>query len=466
LASCDAVSERFAKQLFIRTIDDSTDINTKYGTIQLIAFDEENNPVTEGVSWWIIDSTKSSGLASISNTGLLSAYIDGKVSVYCSKNGYTKSDPITINISNQLTVYSAGYYFSNEVGKWIPCYWINKTKYDLPTPDYANLGGKANSIFIYNDSIYISGEWIAASGNEFINPCYWIDGVYHELPSSDGTFPSENIGTCRGFTKGIYVYNNSVYILGVLYVPDPAYWEYNIIAGYWKDEQFVSLTFPPDKIESGKLTPLYKKVGSIYIDEKNIIIGGYYCIFESPKGYISYPSCWKNGIRTEYTINDERHTPTTFDVSDTYFLFATTQTGSSTTEPLPHTGASYYLNGQETVLNFPDVSNIDYLLDFASQSIKYFDGNVYNTGQFRWGYPYGCVWINENIFILPHGSQYSGSRGNSIYPNREAIYIGGYACQYYYGTPAAALWVNDTFVNLEINPNTQTESMILSIMTD
>jgi hypothetical protein len=137
------------------------------------------------------------------------------------------------NGASGIVIDNKDIYISGYCGSSNTCYWKNDVKYDLPngyfsddisvfnnkvytvgsyipTPGYSGScywenqdqvilsGAWANSIFIYNNKIYISGY-----KSDDYKTCYWVDGLRTDLNSGYGN---------SGF--GIFVLDNIVYIAG------------------------------------------------------------------------------------------------------------------------------------------------------------------------------------------------------------------------------------------------------------
>lgn len=101
-------------------------------------------------------------------------------------------------------VYMSGAYVDSGNDK--PCYWDGGTKVNLDVP--AADEGIATSIYVYGDDIYVSGYY-DNSGNE--TACYWKNGVKVDLS--------------EGQANSIFIYEGSVYVAGSDDVGKAAYWK-------------------------------------------------------------------------------------------------------------------------------------------------------------------------------------------------------------------------------------------------
>jgi hypothetical protein len=147
-------------------------------------------------------------------------------------------------------VYVSGWYSRGFPGiGYVPCYWVDGTRVDLPIPPISYSSGIAMGISIYDGKVYVSGQLFtggggtsggtsanrSSSGEEaFNNYCYWVDGTRVDLslpPGSEMTDPLP--GT------NITVQGGDVYMTGWYYDKDDI-----DIYCYWKNGNRIDLSKP------------------------------------------------------------------------------------------------------------------------------------------------------------------------------------------------------------------------------
>ncbi|MCP4132409.1 MAG: hypothetical protein GY754_15665 [bacterium] len=203
---------------------------------------------------------------------------------------------------NEDDIYIAGNYNLNA------CYWKNGSRIDLSNPEaenstnrkssYAQPKSSANSIFVDNGDIYITGYiygsdgykacyWknntlsimstgycghsivvsnndIYISGDGFSDACYWENGSFNNLP---GAYSATSI----------FLLNDDIYISG--------FGDSNV-ACYWKNGVITHLT----DISSTSMAV----ADSIYAVNNDIYVSGSYY-----NGYMHVACLWKNGVKTD-----------------------------------------------------------------------------------------------------------------------------------------------------------------------
>ena len=157
------------------------------------------------------------------------SYWDNDTLVTLPSKGYTLSIYAS---GGQL--YSVGY--ETAVEKTSAVYYIGNQKQTLDLPSNS-LSSEATGVYVYGSDVYISGRYDTASSTDptiatgWI-PCYWKNGVRVDMPvpSTDGDY---------AYTSGIFVKNNDVFVAGGY---DSAT-SRKQIACYWKNGTKTDLTF-------------------------------------------------------------------------------------------------------------------------------------------------------------------------------------------------------------------------------
>lgn len=103
--------------------------------------------------------------------------------------------------------YTAGFY--SDGSKYIPCYWVDKYKVDLPIN---GTDGYAFSIKVSDDKVYTAGYYYDESKSI---PCYWLGTNRYDLPG-DGTHQAYAYSIAL---SGNMVYTAGYYMEGSKYVP-------------------------------------------------------------------------------------------------------------------------------------------------------------------------------------------------------------------------------------------------------
>lgn len=108
------------------------------------------------------------------------------------------SDARSIFVSAKK-VYTAGFY--RDGSKMVSCYWVGKTRIDLPDGGAKNAW--ANSIYVSDGKVYVAGAYMKES--KWV-ACYWMGKNRTDLPVDEGT--------AEAFATSIYVRDGNVYTAG------------------------------------------------------------------------------------------------------------------------------------------------------------------------------------------------------------------------------------------------------------
>jgi hypothetical protein len=191
----------------------------------------------------------------------------------------------SIYISNN-TIYIAGYHDgSPDTGT--PCYWTipslgtgNPTRTDLPTITLNSkpAAGKATSIYVSGGTVYTVGYYYSGMGPALYFPCYWVGTNRNDLDLAEGR------------ANSIYVSGNSIYIAGYClaacsngYTKGACYWT---IAGDGSSKPSRTIVWDEDCSEIAEALSIYVSSGAVYT-------AGYYT-----NGPISLPCYWTNTNKT------------------------------------------------------------------------------------------------------------------------------------------------------------------------
>jgi hypothetical protein len=102
------------------------------------------------------------------------------------ESGYSVGPVLSILISGTDVYMLANLVADNNGFQYSPAYWKNGVEHDLPL-NWGATSGYANSIFIYNNDVYVAGITNSDPPQD-INPkvVYWVNGVEHLVDSSPG----------------------------------------------------------------------------------------------------------------------------------------------------------------------------------------------------------------------------------------------------------------------------------------
>jgi hypothetical protein len=202
-----------------------------------------------------------------SNNSVASYWKNGKWVGLTSNSKYDSCINSIFVLNNDI--YACGYMMGK--GIEIPVYWKNGECAELPVLSDKKYG-ITKSIFVSNNNVYICGSSKNSSG--IITACYWKNGEIILLLPSDHKYTL--------YANSIFIFGKYVYIGGYLrnkYSTPFA----RIIAGYWKNEEWMTLN-PIDNRKNSE-------VSSIFVYGKDVYAGGY-C--DNSNGD-TVPGYWKNG---------------------------------------------------------------------------------------------------------------------------------------------------------------------------
>ena len=111
----------------------------------------------------------------------------------------------------------------NSNGGSTPGYWKNGVWNGLPVNSaYSAYEAKAQGVYEYNGSVYVSGFYTKSNNWWDTVPGYWVDGVWHELSATIMAY---------GYAYSIVVDSGDIYVSGN--ITDGSYNEYAV---YWKND--------------------------------------------------------------------------------------------------------------------------------------------------------------------------------------------------------------------------------------
>lgn len=178
--------------------------------------------------------------------------VPNKLSFSDEQNGYA----LSIFVSGD-SVYAAGTLMYPLKSWGTPVYWKDGARVDLPVLS-EDIGGVANGIRVVERDIYVSGyravSYYSHRSTRLLLaiPCYWKNGVLVSLPVI-----SEDVG---GLAESIFIFANDVYIAGS--VLDEAGDFY--VPCYWKNGQRIDLGIP-GTCRSGKANSLFIDGADVYV---------------------------------------------------------------------------------------------------------------------------------------------------------------------------------------------------------
>ncbi len=251
------------------------------------------------------------------NVYMSGIYVDGVKDKPCYWQGETKTNldvpaadegfTTSIYVSGS-DIYVAGYYDNS--GNDTACYWKNGVKVDLGE-------GQAQSIFIYEGSIYVAGyddankaaywkDGVKVGLSAFVSVAYDIEvvngdvyvagtvlnGNTYAVYWKNGVITELTDGATDAFASSIAVYGSDVYVSG-------QYQDYSKV-GYWKNDQagIVNLStgsyVPMDSLVLLSMPKIFINDGDIYVtaalgaDPNDATVGGYWKNgeFSTPTGGI------------------------------------------------------------------------------------------------------------------------------------------------------------------------------------
>lgn len=243
-----------------------------------------------------------------------------------------KEEPITI-------VYTAG-YFLNDDGYDMACYWINQDEHILER-------GRANSIYVYGEDIYVAGYYYTGNLNDNPIACYWKNGEKVLVSVENSNIVASEIRKIKFYGKDIYcvgIQNNKAcywkngvrtdlpsndYVIAEdLAILDK---DIHVVGNDDDDESFYWVNNIRIDLENQEST----QATAVAIYNNEVYIGGFKtgwsqaCYWKNNKIYVfdnnTYSSCYdlivdQNGVimaGSEYTMSDTTGYPANFFKSQT-----------------------------------------------------------------------------------------------------------------------------------------------------
>jgi hypothetical protein len=169
-------------------------------------------------------------IASDGNEYTAGHYFNGTINIACYWKGTTRvplqgdltSDTYAFSITESGgIIYVSGYYYNNTNDTDIPCYWsitssgiLHRT--DLDIIDATRYNGYANSIAVYNGTVYTAGYYYNSVDQIYI-ACYWTGNARTDL--GDGSIDTSAFSIA---VSGGTVYTAGCYLEDTIYIP--CYW--------------------------------------------------------------------------------------------------------------------------------------------------------------------------------------------------------------------------------------------------
>jgi hypothetical protein len=118
------------------------------------------------------------------------------------------------------TVYLGGHYYDPDHAKYVPCYWVGATRFDLPVDDSrGEASGRVCAITVSGGIVYTAGDFAYSyPGGAKIQACYWAGQTRTDLPDE---------GILSSYAQAISVSDGKVYTGGYLsdqVIWTPCYW--------------------------------------------------------------------------------------------------------------------------------------------------------------------------------------------------------------------------------------------------
>jgi hypothetical protein len=256
-------------------------------------------------------------------------------------------------------IYIIGLNYTGETDNlvWNPCYWKNGVKYILPIP--AGTDGYTSGITVNGNDVYITGYYYNDGTG---TACYWKNGIRNDIGGANNT-------------NAIAVSGNDVYIAGSFSDGSNAY------ACYWKNGNKINLSSIGD----------YWVAEGIALSGTDVYITGFYAYNNGGGMQGCY---WLNGTRHDLSGNGLAAGTVAISGANVY-MAGMYRNGENS-------NACYWLNGTQVVLPAPAGDSSAYTITI--------DGNdVYALGSYG-GYDFGedgpippppCYWKNGVRYDLP-----------------------------------------------------------------
>ncbi len=271
--------------------------------------------------------------------------------LYDTEDAYAEAIYVEGNI-----VYTAGSCSVDPIDLFfVPCYWKNDVRIDLPTIDPI-LGGKATAIYATPGAVFTGGYSVNPESPGFI-PCYWINETRVDLPT---------LGPGIGFVEAIQVVGSTIYTAGVS----------NEVPCYWVNDTLIILPVS----EVGRPGWAY----AIKVVEDDVYVAG---SIENTDGEI-VPCFWVNGNRTD--LSDLYGTAYGIDVVGKDIYTA----GINYPYPMSITDGPYYWKNRIRV----GLPVIDATRPAEAHGIQVMENTIYTAGftNNNSGDEVPCYWLNHN----------------------------------------------------------------------
>jgi hypothetical protein len=197
-----------------------------------------------------------------------------------------------------------------------PCYWKNGTRIDLDFERIEGLGGRARSIALAGDVLYIGGELVVT--NSYV-ACYWKNGIRTDIAVADAYSLAMAVSGSDVFMTGQinnddpawYSKNTSVYFLtggysvalaiavsgNDVYVAGAKGTGESETAYYWKNGE-------PHLLDSGNTEKASFANGITVVNGDVYIAGQVNVFYDFQGGNSTSTACyWKNGVRIDLLDN-------------------------------------------------------------------------------------------------------------------------------------------------------------------
>ncbi|MDB2606258.1 Ig-like domain-containing protein [Zobellia sp.] len=345
----------------------------------------------------VVWSSSDENIAIVSDQGVVTTLGGGEVTISAKVNDVQAVSIVRVNPDV--------FFIEYEVEDEIPVFWKNGQA--------TNLGNKIdiilNSIFIYQEDVYVTGEEWFSNGNGFL----WKNGVVQNLPASRG-----QINELKSFFKDDE--GNEYMCAEILTENDkiPVYW----ING---EEKIMEVTPPSSILFRGWRVDIFK----MYVENGDVYIVGNQRVSSNE----NLATLWKNGDIQNFTGDISKFNFTSVYVNDND-VFVTGYERLSNTE----TVAKYWKNG--TAMDLPSGNNSAFAESIAVSD----DGDIYVAGkQFLDNQREAVYWKNGEFKILDDGPNESWAEDIIVFGND--FYIAGNSEN---ENPDFAYWKNGEPVNI------------------
>lgn len=134
-----------------------------------------------------------------------------------------------VNPGEEGTIYAAGYGVDSS-STYHAYYWVDGVLSELDNTIVTGGDAYAYAVYASGDDVYVSGTCENSNGGE--TPGYWKNGVWNSLSVNSA------YSAYTAKAQGVYEYNGSVYLSG-FYTKSSDWWD--TVPGYWKDNEWHEL---------------------------------------------------------------------------------------------------------------------------------------------------------------------------------------------------------------------------------